>query len=119
MSKGQAQSTFTSIIGVVADVRRDFENDFVANKCCLYGIDRNEFDALALTGEIHPPYFTEEADRYVFHKSPWRAMRVLGRFGYFFSVTPMGGRVEAIKGERRTCIWTMVKSNGSLPINNE
>lgn len=119
MPKDQALSTYTSIIGVVADVRREFENDFVANRCCLYGLNRTEFDALALEGEIHPPFFTEEADRYVFRKNPWKAMRVLGRFGYFFSVTPMGGRVDSTVGERRTCIWTMVKSNGPLPVNNE
>ena len=43
--------------------------------------------------------------------SPWRAMRMLGeQFGYTFTVTPLGGRIEGPTGERRTEIWTMVSA---------
>ena len=41
---------FTSVVGVVGDVKRDFENDYVANKCCVYGIDREEHMALKVNG---------------------------------------------------------------------
>ena len=35
---------------------------------------------------LHPAHWTEEADRYVVHSNPWRAMRTLGKIGYFFQV---------------------------------
>ena len=56
-----------------------------------------------------------EAERYVYHKSPWTAMRILGSFGYHFPVTPLGGRVDTPTGERRTCIWTMVRTDAAAP----
>ena len=41
-------------------------------------------------------------------------MRMLGeQFGYTFTVTPLGGRIEGPTGERRTEIWTMVSARKS------
>ena len=60
----------------------------------------------------------EEADRYVYHRNPWLAMRILGEnFGYYLSVTPLGGRVEQATGERRTCVWTLVSNSGPQNVN--
>ena len=44
----------TSIVGVVADFRRDFENDFKATKCCIYGINKEEYETLKSKGQINP-----------------------------------------------------------------
>lgn len=66
----QHGSTFkesTSIVGIVADVRRDAECDHVAAKCCVFGINEQEFNSLSAVCEIRPKYFTEEAHRYMVH----------------------------------------------------
>ncbi len=47
--------------------------------------------------------------RYKVECSPWKVMRVLGSFGYNITTTPLGGRIGTGEGERRTCIWTMVR----------
>ena len=57
----------TSIVGVVADVKRNAECDHEATKCCVFGINEAEFNALAAVSEIRPRFFTNEAHRYVAH----------------------------------------------------
>ncbi len=48
--------------------------------------------------------------RYVVHCNAWKAMRVLGEFGYTITVTPLDGRVIVGDGEKRTCIFTLIKT---------
>ena len=55
----------TSIIGVVADVRRDGECDHSSAKCSIFGINEAEYNCLATISEIRPKYFTEEAQRFM------------------------------------------------------
>lgn len=103
----------TKIIGVVADIRRDAESDYGAEKCNIYGVNEEEYNALSAIALVTPKHFTfEHCDRVTVRCSPWRAMRVLGEnFGYTFTVTPLGGRIESPNsGERRTQVWTMVSS---------
>lgn len=110
-------ATATKVIGVVADMRRDAENDYACDKCCIFGVNEEEYIALSEVAVITPRRFTvEHCDRIMVRCSPWRAMRVLGEnFGYTFTVTPLGGRIEGPTGERRTEIWTMVSSIKSKP----
>ena len=107
----------TKIIGVVADVVRNMENDYSATKCNLFGLNREEYEAVASVAQVNPRvYGIDTCDRITVRCSPWRAMRVLGeRFGYTFTVTPLGGRVEGPTGDRRTEIWTMVSSRKVKP----
>ena len=42
----------TSIVGVVSDVRRDSEGDYQMNKCCVYGINEEEFQALTRAANV-------------------------------------------------------------------
>ena len=103
----------TKILGVVADVRRDHENDFGSEKCCIFGLSQDEFAALEKVARKMAPreFNMTTCDRVMVHCSAWRAMRVLGEnFGYTLTVTPIGGRVEGPTGERRTCIWTLVSA---------
>ena len=103
----------SKIIGVVADVRRDLENDYGCNKCCIFGISRIEYETITKKFRIVPTQFSEEyIDRYVVNSNPWSIMRIMGEnFGYILTVTPLQGRIEGPTGERRTCIWTMVSSS--------
>ncbi len=57
--------TEMSIVGVVADVKREYQNDFIAERCCVYGIDREEFQAMEQVAEIRPRQFEDEAERSV------------------------------------------------------
>ena len=81
----------TKIIGVAADVIRNAENDYVAGKCCLFGLSEEEYEALASVALLTPRNFSfEHCDRITARCSPWRAMRVLGeQFGYTYTVTPL------------------------------
>ena len=54
-----------SIIGVVADIRRDGECDHGASKCSVFGINEEEYNCLATICEIRPKYFTKEAQRFM------------------------------------------------------
>ncbi len=56
--------TEMSIVGVVADVKREYQNDFIAERCCVYGIDREEFQAMEQVAEVRPRQFEDEAERY-------------------------------------------------------
>lgn len=98
------------MIGLVADVRRDVENDFQASKCILFGINASEFGIIAAQAEIRPRHFDPNVERYVVARNPWTIMRILGSLGYHHPVTPISGRVDGPTGERRTCIWTLQKT---------
>ena len=70
----------TKIIGVVADVRRDAENDYACDKCCIFGLSEEEYSALSAVALITPKRFSfEHCDRVQVRCSPWRAMRILGK----------------------------------------
>lgn len=50
-------NSITSIIGVTADLRRDFEGDYAAIKTCVFGIDKEEYEALVNKGfKVNPRY---------------------------------------------------------------
>ena len=53
------------IIGVVADIRRDQENDFSCTKTCVFGIDAKEHEALKRIADVAPKIFTngEQCDQ--------------------------------------------------------
>jgi hypothetical protein len=103
----------TKIVGVVADVRRDAENDYACSKCCLFGINEEEYHMLGRHAKIVPTEFNQMSDRHMVHASPWNVMGE--NFGYHLTVTPLGGRVEGPTGERRTCIFTMVSAKKTKP----
>ncbi len=65
MDSKVASSPFleTSVVGVVGDVKREHQNDFVCERCCVYGIDRREHEALTQVAEVRPRQFETEADR--------------------------------------------------------
>ena len=54
-----------SIIGVVADIRRDGECDHVASKCSVFGITEEEYQCLSTICEVRPKYFTMEAQKFM------------------------------------------------------
>ena len=53
-----AEGSFTNIVGVVADIRRDLENDFYCTRTCVFGLDEAEHEALKKVGEVTPRVFT-------------------------------------------------------------
>ena len=114
-----AEINITKIVGVVADVRRDLENDHSCSKCSVFGINKQEYDTISQKFRMIPQnYRDDHTDRYFVHCSPWQAMRILGEnFGYALTVTPLHGRIESASGERRTCVWTMVSSRKSIKPN--
>ena len=57
-------SLLNSVIGVVADVTRNGDGDYVAPMCSVFGINKSEYESLSKIGEIRPKYFTNEAQRY-------------------------------------------------------
>ena len=115
-----SNDNFTSVVGVVADVRWGKQNDYKCTRCCVYGIDASEHAALSARAEIHPVRFHPSANRYVVHQSPWAVMRVLGSMGYYRPVTPLDGRVgRKFVGERRTVTWTMVRTKGPMVVNEK
>ncbi len=72
-----------------------------------------QFELVLFSGaEARPAVYLsfDRSPRYVVLCNPWKAMRVLGSFGYTLTVTPLGGRVETGEGEKRTCVWTLVRS---------
>ena len=62
-----SEATFTAVstVGVVADIRRDGEGDYVATKCSVFGINEEEYNMLGSVCEIRPKYFTLEAERFM------------------------------------------------------
>ncbi len=107
----QQPNVIVSVVGIVADLKRDFDSDYVSRKCNVYGVEEAEYNALAAVAEVRPRRWAADAERIVVLCNPWRAMRALGRLGYYFSTRPLGGRVGTESGERRVCIWTMVKTS--------
>ena len=58
----------TKIIGVVADIRRDAENDYGAEKCNIFGLVQEEYEALSNMAVITPKkYSFEKCDRVTLH----------------------------------------------------
>ena len=55
----------TSIVGIVADVRRSGEGAHVCSRCSVFGINEEEYNCISTICEIRPKTFTEEADRYM------------------------------------------------------
>ncbi len=111
-----AKMARASIVGIVAEVKRNRENDHICRQCCVYGISQEEFDVIKEMGiETRPRQFEPAAERYVLHCSPWLAMRALGRFGYCYPGKARGGMVEGPSGQRRICIWTMVNERNDIP----
>lgn len=53
-----SEGSFTNIVGVVADIRRDLENDFCCSRTCVFGVDEAEHEALKKVGEVTPRVFT-------------------------------------------------------------
>ena len=70
-----------SIVGVVCDVVRERENDYMCEKTCIFGIDQEEHAALTRAAEIRPTAYDHRANRFVAMCNPWTVMRVLGAFG--------------------------------------
>ena len=70
-----------SVVGVVCDVVRERENDYMCDKTCVFGIDADEHAALAAAAEVRPVVFDVAANRFVVMCNPWTVMRVLGAFG--------------------------------------
>ena len=64
---GDNSKESTSIVGIVADVKRDLDCDHVASKCSVFGINEQEYNSLAAICVIRPAFFTEEAHRYMVH----------------------------------------------------
>ena len=64
-----SETSFTTVstVGVVADIRRDGEGDYVATKCSVFGINEEEYNMLGNGCEIRPKYFTLEAERFMVH----------------------------------------------------
>ncbi len=53
----------TRIIGVVADTRRDYENDYACEKCCVFGLSEDEYHVIAGSFTILPEAFDSDVDR--------------------------------------------------------
>ena len=64
-----SETSFTpgATVGVVADIRRDGEGDYIATKCSVFGINEEEYNMLGSVCEIRPKYFTLEAERFMVH----------------------------------------------------
>ncbi len=97
-----------AFVGVVAEVKRNTLNNFICKSCCVFGITEEEHAALrAEVGQVRPEQFSEAADRYVLGCNAWRAMRILGRFGFHLAAKPLGGRVKGPAGNRTVAIYTL------------
>lgn len=105
------ESRLCSIVGVVGDVHRHMEGHHYADKSCVFGLSREEVEAVQAAGLVtRPRQHTETQDRYQVLASPWSVMRVLAmKFGYEIPVMPIGGLINCDSGERRTCIFTVQK----------
>ena len=58
----------TKILGVVADIRRDAENDYGAEKCNVFGVVEEEYIELSKIAVITPKkYSFEKCDRITVH----------------------------------------------------
>lgn len=58
----------TKILGVVADIRRDSENDYGAEKCNVFGVVEEEYIELSKIAVITPKkYSFEKCDRITVH----------------------------------------------------
>jgi hypothetical protein len=54
----------TKVIGIVADIRRDAENDYGSEKCNVFGLVEEEYDALTKIAVLTPKkYSFEKCDR--------------------------------------------------------
>ena len=54
----------TKVIGIVADIRRDAENDYGSEKCNVFGLVEEEYDALTKIAVVTPKkYSFEKCDR--------------------------------------------------------
>ena len=54
----------TKVIGIVADIRRDSENDYGSEKCNVFGLVEEEYDALTKIAVVTPKrYSFEKCDR--------------------------------------------------------
>ncbi len=52
------------IVGVIADVKREYDQYFLSTECCVFGIDEAEHTALGSEFEIRPREFHNKAERY-------------------------------------------------------
>ena len=105
--------TRVSFVGVVAEMKRSRENDFRSDRCCVFGLNEEEYQGLREQKiEVRPRHFEAGTERVVLHCSAWRAMRALGKFGYGIpkGVKPISGLVEGPSGERRMIVWTLIRS---------
>ena len=58
----------TKIIGVVADIRRDAENDYGSERCNIFGLVEEEYQALTKIAIVTPKkYSFEKCDRITVH----------------------------------------------------
>ena len=56
----------TKFIGVVADIKRDAENDYQAVGTCLFGLEEEELIEIQRRGvETRPKFWTKDAERYM------------------------------------------------------
>ena len=64
-----SETSFTPVStgGVVADIRRDGEGEYIATKGSVFGINEEEYNMLGSVCEIRPKYFTLEAERFMVH----------------------------------------------------
>jgi hypothetical protein len=98
-----------SIVGVVVDFARIDGNSYRNNMCSVFGIDEEEHACFKKHGvDVFPKDFTYEADKFLVHTNAWKAMRILGLFGYTIPITPIGGTIdEADTGNRMTVFYTL------------
>ena len=69
----QFEATFSvSTIGISCDTGRDGDRTpydalapYTVEQCCVFGINKTEYDAISKIGKISPKHFTYAAQRYV------------------------------------------------------
>ena len=100
-----------SFVGLISEVGRDGMDDYQARECCVFGINKVEFQTIKdMEGSnIHPSEFSFTVPRFVVKLPPWTVMRRLGEVhGYVGRPKPL---YRANKKSLRTtgALWNLYK----------
>jgi hypothetical protein len=94
------------VVGVVADLVREDEGEYVCPRCTVFGLEDDEVQSLIAAG-LKMTDHNKEDEGFEVKSSAYKVMRELGkRLGY----EPQGDtQVTEAPGGRTTLIWTLVK----------
>ena len=110
------------IIGIVADLKREAEGDYICKLTTVFGLSRDERTFLLenqAKWDLHDKLMDRHNgdDEIQLATSCWKVMRVLGsEFGFALAGGPMKGC--ELGGTRVNLIWSMEKHDTKTVCNN-